>query len=169
MPPVTSRLVYSKDEQGFQPLKSGFSLYNSLEGKLCNNTPSGTPNTFYGMLTRNSLLDTPMYSTSRKNRSISSDSSLYLCQSQVMPTTSLESSQYSLDASDSMYLLAATQRTIATLTTENEELREHIGVLSNALQSSTTLLDRKEQLIQERDTLIRELATRLLLDRQRQL
>lgn len=163
-----SRLVNGRDEQGFQLPKSDFSLSNGPEGKLCSNTPTGTPGTFYGMLTRSSLLDSFMCSPSRTTQFASSDSSLRLRQSQVMPVTSLESSQYSPDAGDSVHLRTVTQRTIATLTAENEELREHISVLSNALQSSTVLLDRKEQLIQERNTFIRELATRLLLDRQRQ-
>lgn len=178
MSPVASEARSSRDNHATWSLKSSVGIRGISESGFRNETPSGTPSAFYGMLTRSSLLDasvsksstynTPVIDQSRDALSIYSN--LHLSQSPHIYTSSSDPSRHALtNSSDklSRHLVAA-QKTIADLTLENKELREHIDVLSGALQNSTLLIEKKERLIQERDTFIREFAARLLLDRQRQ-
>lgn len=176
MPPIISKAVGIRDMHGNLPLKSSFSVRNSPGSRIYNETPSGTPNTFYGMLTRSALLDTTMSNSSIYNTPLVSqqtntpriNSNLYLSQGSLEHTNSPDCKRNTLTDDNLLHLLATSQQTLANVTLENKELREHIVTLSNALQNSVLLIDKKEKLIQERDTFIRELATRLLLDRQKQ-
>lgn len=171
--PNSPKAVNSRDGRRVRSSANKLNLSGSSESRPFNETPSGTPEAFYGMLTRSSLLsasqtDTSRYDTLKLTPCLGLDSNVGLSQGQLISTKSLESSQNTLHDANSADLFTMTQRAIVNLTLENEELREHIEILSIALQNSTLLLDKKEQLIQERESFIRELAARLLLDRQRQ-